>query len=118
MPYHEPWQTPAPGPHYANGTESMFLGSLLGQLTHGQSQTITVLQRQAETLDEIRQQLSDNARVMQERLPQPSAASKADALTWRDWAQIILAGLIVIGALLGRVPLKDVPGLIGKPFGF
>lgn len=108
-----------PSPH-VNESESMLLGSFLGELLMGQAQTVQVLTAQTEVLREIRSQLSANAALMAERLHAPTAPSPApgERMTWRDWSQIVIAGLVVGGALAGKIPLKDAIGAISKPFGF
>ena len=122
--YPPPWSgyppsSPPPLPSF-NGHESMLLGSLLGELKSGQAQTIHSLNLQTEVLRQIHGQLAENATLMADRLPAAPATPepKAETMTWRDWAQIGVGLVVVLGALAGKIPLKDVPGLIGKPLGF
>lgn len=125
MTYPQPPWSGYPPPSYpqsppASGHENMLLLNWISDLRLGQAQTVQALRDQTEVLREIKSQLVENAATMTERLPAPSAPSPApgDRMGWRDWAQIIIAGMVVGVALAGRIPMKDAISVIAKPFGF
>lgn len=117
MSYPQPPSWPHYPPPFGQGSD-MPLGIVLGELKSGQAQTIHAISAQTEVLREISERLSENTSVLSERLPAPKHPSAGEAMTWKDWAQIALAVIVVGTALAGKIPLKEALPLIGKPFGF
>lgn len=105
---------PSSTPSYVNGSGSETLYLVLGEIRYGQSQIIQVHREQTALLSGIHQQLTDNARLMSERLPE-KPAPPAERMSVRDWVQIGIAIAIVLAAIAGKVPLKDVLPFVLKP---
>lgn len=101
-------------PSYVNGNGSETLYLVLGEIRHGQSQIIQVHREQTTLLAGIHQQLAENARLMSERLPEKPTPPR-EPLTVKDWLQIGFAVVVVLAALAGKVPIKDVLPHVLKP---
>lgn len=126
--------SPPAAPSHA-GSESMLLsilvGPLLGELKSGQAQLIATMTAQTEVLRQIHAQMAANASLLEvipeklEELPEkiilpivPPPVKWMDRPSVRDWVQIAIALVVVGAALSGKLPIKEVLPLIGKPFGF
>lgn len=126
MHYQQPPSSSYP-PHYSqntqhsNNNDSMSLGMVLGRLEQGQSQMVYLGHVKLDVLNQILNRLEDNARIMQQQASQPPPTQPpppAEKMTWKDWAQIAIAIIVVLGAITGRLAPKEAIGLIGKPLGF
>lgn len=103
-----------------NGSESMLLGSMLGELKSGQSQITHAISVQTDVLRQIHGQLSSNATLMAERLPEkmPSPASLEDRLKLtREVLKTLVPVLLLAAIVLGKITLLEGEGLLRRWLG-
>lgn len=109
-------------PH-ANGSDNMLLGSMLGELKSGQTSIVHALGAQTEVLQDIHQQLRDNASLMSDRLPLVALAeapkvSLTDRIGMlREILKTLVPLAILVAIVMGKLTFIEAWPLLRQSLG-
>jgi hypothetical protein len=111
-------------PHspHANGNDSMLLGSMLGELKSGQTSIVSALGAQTDVLQDIHQQLRDNASLMSERLkppqPEPPTVSLNERIvTVREILKTLVPLALLVAIVMGKITVLEAWPLLRQSLG-
>lgn len=108
---------------YANGSDSMLLGSMLGELKSGQTSIVHALGAQTEVLQGIHQQLRDNASLMSERLQPPATAEAPKVslndriVTLREILKTLVPLALLVAIVMGKITFIEAWPLLRQSLG-
>lgn len=104
------WPPPAP----VNGAD-LQIGQTMGQLLVHNEQQTRVLHGIAARLEDLPDRIAKAMPPPPAPAPPPSPPS--DKLSSKDRAQLVLAALVVLAAISGRVPLQEAWQVLAKLYG-
>lgn len=104
-------------------------GMALGQLAHGMERLIYIAELHGKSLHRLSEVQAAQAaqlgrvegclaRIEARPVPTCPKAAPAEAMSWKDKAQLAVLAAAGTAWLLGKLPLRDAVAIAGKPFGF
>lgn len=128
MSYHQPPCSGCQHPYYpssppANGSDSMLLGSMLGELKTGQHHIVSALGQQTGVLHRIHDRLEENAKLMAHL---PEAATSSDQVettlddrlrTLREILKTLVPLALLAAIIMGKMTLLEAWPLIRQSLG-